>query len=177
VDGFDAVRAVVRWVHAIAAVAWVGGSIFYLAVLRPALVNASVSDKALETAINKGFRDVVDVSILGVIVSGVFITFDRLSAAPTTNVYFAVLALKLGVVLAMLVMARDLGTRLGRLLRGGRTPAALVTEPSMQERAAGTGALRRWLSPSRMVLFLGLVAFFLSMLLTILFENNASDLS
>ncbi len=171
--GLDVVRAIVRWVHAIAAVSWVGGGIFYLVVLRPALVSAAVSNKALETAISKGFRDVVDISIIALIVTGVVITFDRLSSAPISTLYFIVLGLKLAAVLGMLFMARDLGTRLGRILRGGRPlkPDAMA-EGSLKESAAQTGLLRRWLSPSRMVLVLGLVAFFLSMVLVMVFERN-----
>ena len=33
----DWILLVIRWAHAVAAVAWVGGGIFYLMVLRPAL--------------------------------------------------------------------------------------------------------------------------------------------
>ena len=35
--GGDLFLVVVRWIHVVAAAAWVGGSIFYLFVLRPAL--------------------------------------------------------------------------------------------------------------------------------------------
>jgi len=176
VDGFDAVRAMVRWVHAIAAVAWVGGSIFYLVVLRPALVNNAVSNKALETAVNKGFRDVVDLSIIGVITSGAFITFDRLASSPLPTSYFILLALKVTTVLAMLFMARSLGTRLGRFLGTTRPALQASGEPSIQDSIAD-GTLRKWLSPARLVLLLGLVAFFLSMLLGIIFENSSSAIS
>ena len=176
-DGIDVVRALVRWVHAIGAVAWVGGSLFYLTVLRPALVSAHVADQALETAINKGFRDVVDLSIVAVIVSGVYITFDRLSSAPLTLVYFIVLGLKLATVAGMLWMARDLGTRLGRILRGGRrTLPPPPGEPTLREAPPRTAWLRRWLSPSRLVLVLGLLAFFLSMLLMTIYENKITTL-
>lgn len=175
-DGFDAVRAMVRWVHAIAAVAWVGGSIFYLVVLQPALANTTASTKALETAVNKGFRDVVDLSIIGVIISGAFITFDRLASFPLTSSYFVLLALKVTTVLAMLFMARSLGTRLGRFLRTNQPALQGSDEPSIQDSTAD-GTLRKWLSPARLVLLLGLAAFFLSMLLGIIFENSSSAVS
>ena len=171
----DIVHAVVRWVHAVAAVAWVGGSIFYLAVLRPALPDGSPSSKALETAINKGFRDVVDLSIIALIVTGVVITFDRLSSAPITTTYYVVLGLKIAAALGMFLLARDLGTRLGRLLRPSRAPAVSLSEPSLREPPAQSSFLRQWLSPSRMVLLLGLIAFFLSMLLITIFENDVSE--
>ena len=174
-EGLDVVRALVRWVHAVAAVAWVGGSLFYLVVLRPSLVKAGVADRALEAAINKGFRDVVDLSIIGVIFSGAYMTFDRLSATPASTPYLVVLGLKLGTVIVMLFMARDLGTRLGRFLRGARTTPAAPVERSIADAPPTSTFLRRWLSPSRMVLSLGLVAFFLSMLLVLLFENAVRE--
>ena len=176
VDGLDVVRAGVRWVHAIAAVAWVGGSLFYLVVLRPALANPGVADRALKTAIQKGFRDVVDLSIIALIATGVYITFDRLSTAHLGKAYMVVLGLKLAVVLAMFWMARDLGTRLGRLLGGGRAPSGPPGEPSLRDARPQAGSLRKWLAPSRMILALGLVAFFLSMLLVMLFESDVSRL-
>ena len=173
-DGLDFVRAAVRWIHAIAAVAWVGGSIFYLTVLRPALADGS-SSKPLETAINRGFRDVVDISIIALIVTGVVITFDRLSSAPITTAYYIVLGLKITTALAMFLLARDLGTRLGRLLGAKQTPGDTITEPSLTESSERGSQLRKWLSPSRMVMLLGLVAFFLSMLLVMVFENDVGN--
>ena len=173
-DGLDVVRAAVRWIHAIAAVAWVGGSIFYLAVLRPALADGSPSGRPMDAAINKGFRDVVDLSIIALIVTGVVITFDRLSSAPITATYYVVLGLKIATALGMFFLARDLGTRLGRLLSPRRARANGASEPSLQESPVRSTTLRRWLSPSRMVLLLGLIAFFLSMLLVMVFENDVS---
>ena len=176
-EGFDVVRAVVHWVHAIAAVAWVGGSIFYLVVLRPALISASVSNRALEMAINKGFKEVVDISIIALIVSGVFITFDRLSSHPVTSVYYLTLALKLTTVMTMFFMARQLGTRTGRLLRSRTPEPAPRPEPSLRDAPARTSTMRRWLSPSRMILVLGLVTFYISMVLARIYEHNLGNLS
>ena len=149
-----------------------GGSIFYLTVLRPALADpaAATARAGLEQAINRAFRDVVDISIVALIVTGIVITFDRLQSAPITTTYFVVLGLKIAAALAMFMYARDLGTRLGRL---GRRNAAL--EPTLAATAASAG-WRRYLSPSRMILMLGLAAFFLSMLLVHVYERDISNL-
>lgn len=175
-DGFDLIRALVLWVHAIAGVAWVGGSIFYLVVLRPALFQAQVSARALEIAVNRGFKEVVDISIISLLLTGIFITFDRLSSTPATSLYFAVLGTKLTAVVAMFLMARQLGTRTGRLLRSKPAEASL-SEPSLREAPPKTSLLRRWLSPSRMILVLGLVTFFLSMVLSRVYEHNLGNLA
>ena len=172
-DGIDVLRAALRWVHVIAAVAWVGGSIFYLTVLRPALAASEQGDKRklVELAINRGFRDAVDLSIIALIVTGVVITFDRVSSAPVTAPYFTILGLKIAAVVGMVFLARDLGTRLGRFGGHGRTPRELV-EPSIAEPSVSRKGWHRILSPSRIILLLGLVAFFLSMLLVHVYEND-----
>ena len=170
-DGIDILLAVVRWIHAIAAVVWVGGSIFYLLVLRPSLAipAAAESRSAIEPAVNRRFRDLVDVSIAALIVTGVVITFDRLSSLPVTTTYYAVLGLKLFAFLIMLLMARDLGTRGGR---PWRKPKTAPVEPSISDTTRAGGALRAWLSPSRVILVMGLAAFLLSMLLVHVYERS-----
>ena len=155
-----------------------GGSIFYLVVLRPALVEPGVAGAraALEQRINRTFRDAVDISIVALVVTGIVITFDRLQSAPISTTYFIVLGLKIAAAMGMFMFARDLGTRLGRLGRGnllsptGKTRAA--REPTIAVVPASGAGWRRYLSPSRMILMLGLVAFFLSMLLVHVYERD-----
>lgn len=171
-DGFDLLRAIVRWIHAVAAVVWVGGSIFYLFVLRPALTESQVNPGLIEPPVNRRFRDLVDLSIIALIVTGVIITFDRLSSAPITRVYFTVLALKIVTALAMLFFAHELGTR----FRPWRSSAASTHEPSLSAGANARRGVAKWLSPSRLVLLLGLLAFLLSMLLVHVFERGITNL-
>ena len=176
-DGFDVLRAAIRWVHVVAAVAWVGGSMFYLTVLRPALASSETGNarKLVELAINRGFRDAVDLAIIALIVTGAVITFDRLSSAPVTAPYFVILGLKIAAAVGMVSLARDLGTRLGRFL-GPRGASREVAEPSIAEPPGAREGWRRILSPSRAILILGLVAFFLSALLVHVYENDISRL-
>ena len=174
-DGIDILLVAVRWIHAIAAVVWVGGSIFYLLVLRPSLSvpGAVQSRPLLESAINRQFRDLVDVSIIALIVTGVVITFDRLSSLPITTTYYAVLGLKIFAFLSMLLMARDLGSRVGR---SWRAPKVAPVEPSIADVPQGRTAIQRLLSPSRAILIMGLVAFFLSMLLVHVYESDVAGI-
>lgn len=169
-DGFDLLRAIVRWIHAVAAVVWVGGSIFYLFVLRPALTESQVNPGLIEPPVNRRFRDLVDLSIIALIVTGVIITFDRLSSAPITKVYFTVLALKIVTALAMLFFARELGTR----FRPRKSASSAACEPFLSAGLA-RGSAAKWLSPSRLVLVLGLLAFLLSMLLVHVFERGITN--
>ncbi|MSQ25650.1 MAG: hypothetical protein EXR49_05180 [Dehalococcoidia bacterium] len=153
-----------------------GGSIFYLTVLRPALSQpgAASARATLEQAINRAFRDVVDISIVALIVTGIVITFDRLQSAPITTTYFVVLGLKIAAALAMFLYARDLGTRLGRV--GRRKGMGAAQEPTLAATAGASAGWRRYVSPSRMILMLGLLAFFLSMLLVHVYEGDISNL-
>ena len=165
-DGYDIVRSVIYWIHAVAAVAWVGGSIFYLVVLRPALIDAAVANRVLDLAINKGFRDIVDVSMISLVATGAFITFDRISSVSVSNAYFVTLGLKLTAVVCMFLMARTLGTRTGRALRNSRRPESAQPPPALPNLSTQAGArkssqLRAWAAPPRMILLLGLTALFL----------------
>ena len=172
-DGYDIVRSVIYWIHAVAAVAWVGGSIFYLVVMRPALIDAAVANRALDLAINKGFRDVVDLSMISLVATGSFITFDRISSVPVNSFYFVTLGLKLTAVVCMFLMARTLGTRTGRALRNSRRPAPPPTQdPSAQTQLSKPSSLKAWTAPSRMILILGLITLFLSMVLARIYEHS-----
>lgn len=177
-DATDVLLATVRWIHGLAAVVWVGGSIFYLFALQPAL-NLPAALRArpiLESSVNGAFRDLVDISIIALIITGVVITFDRLSSLPITTAYYVVLGLKLVIVAAMLFLARDLGTRMGRRLRPVDTTNKR-SEPSLSQVPFGTRGWRRLLSPSRLILVAGVVAIFLSMLLVHVYESDVAGIA
>ena len=53
-NALDWILVAIRWAHALAAVAWVGGGIFYLMVLRPAF-RRSNGDPGASRAIGEEF--------------------------------------------------------------------------------------------------------------------------
>jgi hypothetical protein len=134
----------IRWVHLLAATVWVGGSLFYLIVLRPALRRAQPQvAAALGPAVGAGFREVVNLAIASLVVTGAVLTFDRLarSAGPA---YAAVLALKIALAIGMFFLAWELGWAGRRRQAGGR----------------------RWpISPAVLLLVLGLAVFFIALVL------------
>ena len=71
----------VRWLHVVSAVAWVGGSLFYLLVLRPASRRAPAAANLLGEAAAIEFRALVDTCIIVLIVTGGVLTFHRLESA------------------------------------------------------------------------------------------------
>ncbi|MCY4581324.1 MAG: hypothetical protein OXE50_00770 [Chloroflexi bacterium] len=92
-DMTDAALLAARWAHSIAAVAWVGGGIFYLLVLRPAVTNGALpSDSARATA--ERFGGLVKLAMWTLVVTGAVLFFTRISEPTATARYAAVLGLK-----------------------------------------------------------------------------------
>ncbi|MBI4319757.1 MAG: hypothetical protein HY675_14810 [Chloroflexi bacterium] len=159
-----AIQVVLRWAHAIAAVAWVGGALFYLVVLRPS-VEASgdhSSFRNLEKAIGQEFKEVVDLSVMVLVVTGAVISFERLSRGSISDLYVAVLVTKVALAGGMFLLAR-------RLARNTTAGAAAVSGDNAQ---AAPSVIRKWLSPSRLVLVLGLLVFLLATVLKVTYEND-----
>lgn len=87
----------IRWVHMLATVAWVGGNLILVWVIRPALQSADRAGGAdqMPRAVAQGLRDLADACIVVFLVSGAVLTFDRLAAPAATPLYLAVLGAKL----------------------------------------------------------------------------------
>ena len=78
-DPLDWILVIVRWGHALGAVAWVGGGIFYLLVLRPAFRRAPAGDGP-QRAIGSEFRGLVNTAIALLIITGIVLSAARLTA-------------------------------------------------------------------------------------------------
>ncbi len=125
----DAILLVIRWAHALAAVTWIGGSLFMLLAARPALQNAD-ADGLVGRALAAEFRPIVVTAIAVLIVTGVILTVDRLTSDAAGIAYTGVLVAK--IVLAVYAFAvawllprrrRNDRAGIGRALSG---PAALT---------------------------------------------------
>ncbi len=84
--------------HALAAVAWVGGSIFFLLVLRPALKKADGGGTVGRLA-GAEFRSVVNTAIAVLVLSGVILSVSRLTSTAVSLPYVIVLSVKIAVAL------------------------------------------------------------------------------
>lgn len=144
-----AFRVVMRTVHLVAAAAWVGGSIFYLLALLPGL-RAGGPAPQVAAQVSAAFRRVVNVSMGVLLLTGVYLTFDRLAATTVGTAYVVTLVLKIVVALAMfglaIYQAQEGIARIGK--RPRRT--------------------QLWKVAPRLILALGLLAFLLGALLTTL---------
>lgn len=151
VDLAGAFQVIILWAHAMAAVAWVGGSLFYAVVLNPSLdeVGPTPDRVSLLAVVGREFREVVRLAILVFVVTGGVLIFTRLSAPRVTTAYVVVLVVKIAFSLGMFWLAG----RIGRPAGNGRKPAW-------------------WRRPQYLVLELGVVVYFLSLLLRVLFEQT-----
>lgn len=129
-----------------AGVAWVGGSLFYLLVLQPA-------SKEGRAEIDRRFRDVVQLSILTLLVTGAIITFDRLQLEPGPG-YAITLGIKIALAIWMFLLAQDLANRGRRRL--------------IERRLGSDAPPQRRGTPSWLVLALGMAILLLSDVLKVI---------
>ena len=155
----DITLLAIRWLHAIAAVAWVGGGIFYLLVLRPALNSSDGAATGLMASVGGQFRHLVNTAIGVLVVTGLVLTVSRLTTDYAGIPYVAVLSVKIGLALYMFYLVRFLRLR---------------TYPEGPAEGEGKG-LRRLtaaFSGATAVLVLGVIVFLLSDILRALVEND-----
>ena len=141
-----------------AAVAWVGGGIFYLLVLRPATRQAATGNSAAGQAVGREFRALVNTAIAILIVTGTVLTFNRLTSDFVGVPYVSVLAAK--IVLAFYTFY------LVRFLRRESYP---------EDVPATGGQIRRitsMLTGTTAILIVGVVVFLLADVLQSLFEDG-----
>jgi putative copper export protein len=102
------IRLIVRTAHLLAAAAWVGGSILYLAVVLPALRIGGPAPE-VSSQIATLFRRVVNICVGVLLLSGAYLMFDRLTTTSLGWPYLAVLGIKIIAALGMFVLAIYLG--------------------------------------------------------------------
>lgn len=142
---------VIRLFHAIASAAWVGGMLFYLFVLNPALeqMERGPTRSALVGSIGKYFRELTQSAVAVTLLTGAVLTFDRLSQPHLDRAYVVVLAIKIVLALAMVALASGLGAK--RLARRRRP---------------------RWLTAPYLIMALGLLVYLLAILLQVFFDMS-----
>lgn len=101
-------RLIVRSVHIMAGAAWVGGSLFYLVVVIPALRSGGPAP-AVAAQIAALFKRMVNICIGVLLLSGVYLVFDRLTQTTLGLSYIVVLVMKVVAALGMFVLAIYVG--------------------------------------------------------------------
>ncbi len=161
-DTGDLFLLIIRWLHVVSAAAWVGGSIFYLLVLRPVIRSSSGSHAPLLTAAGKEFRTLVNTCIMVLVATGVILAFDRLTEDIVGPPYAITLGIKsvLSVWMFMQVQyERRRSEFLGAFARRKEPPRGRI------------GTAIRSVSGYNALVIVGIVVFLLSDLLNAMFES------
>lgn len=143
----DILLVVVRVVHQVAAAAWVGGSIAYAMTGRPA-----------PAAGVRPFSWIVNVSAWALVLSGGWITVDRLAIAETSPLYLAGLALKIALAIGMFVLS------------GAINPSALARVLKREPRPD----VPIWRTSPYLVLWLGIAVYVLGAVLAVAYTRALS---
>ena len=152
---------IVRWLHLVSAAAWIGGSIFYLIALRPALRREPQASGLISRAAATEFRALVQTCVYVLIATGVILTLNRLTPGVVGAQYVAVLGLKIALSVWMFALAWS------RRRRSSVTEA--FREPDAPP-ATRMGKVLRAMSGYNTLIILGLIVFLLSDLLKTLYE-------
>ncbi|HUY79436.1 MAG TPA: hypothetical protein VMV29_21970 [Ktedonobacterales bacterium] len=165
-------RDVMRTIHVLAGGVWIGGSVVYLLAIGPALrlaahnarqrqAQALAEGEQTNLAAGRELRDVsatiaslfrrlVNISMGALLISGVYLIFDRLTTTTVGVAYIVTLVAKVALALAMFGLAIFQAQE-------ARRPAAKRS--------------RLWSLAPRLILYLGIVVFLLGAVLTGLFES------
>ena len=156
-DALDWILLAIRWGHAVSAVAWVGGGIFYLMVLRPAIRQSQGLPKDTGRAIGVEFRGLVSTAIAVLLISGVILSASRLTEDVITSPYVVVLVVKIALALYMFYVVR--------FMRQDSYPEDRTLGDSRWQRLSGR------LTGTTAILVTGIVVIGLSDILDGLLEN------
>lgn len=145
---FQILSVLMRTAHTLAGGVWVGGSLVYLLVITPALRLGKAAPE-VSAAIATQFRRLVNISIVTLLLSGVYLMFDRLTTTTVGVAYVVTLAVKIALALTMFGLAIFQAQE-------ARRPARLRG--------------RMWRLAPRLILALGVIVFLLGATLNGLFD-------
>jgi uncharacterized membrane protein len=164
----DVFALAMRWAHALAALLWIGGALFYALVLRPAQQRTQEpQSRPLNQAIAQEFRSWVNLSIGVLVISGAALTLARLASGVATPAYLLFLGVK--VLLALITFFLFFLVRSQQRRRASVSPPA--TGDTQGERSPWATA-RGLLSAPNLILALGIVVFLLADILRYLVERS-----
>jgi uncharacterized membrane protein len=153
----DWILLVIRWAHALGAVAWVGGGIFYLMALRPAFRRVK-PEPEVNRSIGEEFRGLVNTAIVVLVVTGAILTVSRLTLDTVTMPYVAVLIIKVTLALYMMAVVRFRRPRMA-----GQEERTDVSR---------WGRIKETLTGPTALLVVGVIIFGLADVLAALFEDS-----
>lgn len=144
-----AITDFMRTIHVLAGGVWVGGSVVYLLVIVPAL-RAGGAGAATGALAGNLFRRLVNVCVGLLLLSGVYLVFDRLTTTSVGAAYIVTLIVKVLAALAMF---------------------GLAAYQAQEARRLAKRRGRMWKLAPQLILWLGILTFLLGATLTGLYES------
>jgi putative copper export protein len=124
IEATDLLLVAMRWLHALAAIAWIGAILFELLIVQPAW-NGDPPSEVLDS-FDAAMREVVQGALIVFLVSGAILTFERLSRGAAGTAYVVTLGSKIVLSLFMFQVGyRFRRARGARRVRGLKLLAAL----------------------------------------------------
>lgn len=154
----------IRWIHAMAAVIWVGGSLFFVLVLRSSNNSDGGNISAMSSEALDQFRGLVDSCIAVLVVTGTILFFNRITDVSASSMYLMTATVKIGISLWMISIAR-------RRWVGRRSTNTGPTHILAWHKRA-VHSIMGLMSGINMTIVLGITVFFLSDLLAFIFEEG-----
>lgn len=99
-DATDLLLVAMRWLHSLAAVAWIG-SIIHQLLVDPSRAGSAPGDAAAGVVA----KEIVETSLVVFLITGAILTFDRLSRGAAGTDYVVLLGLKVVLAVVMFQMA------------------------------------------------------------------------
>lgn len=156
----DLLLIVIRWVHSLATVVWLGGGA-YATLIQQRQVREQ-ADEATAARIGRAtgaeFGRWVRATTVVFVISGAILTFDRLASRGATVEYGVVLAIKIALALWMFAIAQSLGRRGRTRVSNGRFTA-----------------LGQSLGSPQALLWLGAIVVLLAAILKTLYEGQLAN--
>ena len=123
-DATDVILIAMRWLHASAAIVWIGAIWFELFVVAPAWESSPPPE--ILGRFDAAMGEIVQTALVVFLVSGAILTFERLSRGAAGSTYAALLGLKILLSVAMFQVGfRFRSARGPARIRGLRIMAAL----------------------------------------------------
>ena len=123
-DATDFFLIAMRWLHASAAIVWIGAIWFELFVVLPSWQSDPPAD--LLGRFDVAMREIVQTALFVFLISGAILTFERLSRGAAGSTYVTLLGVKIVLSVAMFQVGfRFRGARGDQRIRGLRIMAAL----------------------------------------------------
>lgn len=156
----DIFHIFIRWAHLVSATIWVGGSLFWLLVINPASKKTSSNLIEFAKKMSSEFRSLVTTCIFIMIITGVIMTFNRITPGNIGATYLIILGVKIILVLIMIYLVRT----------KRKLPEYLTKDITNTISNSKTSIIAKAFSSYNLIVLIGLIVYLISDILKLIYE-------